>query len=133
MRTKSDNNMPMRLTPFIYIDHLSPNGLLPSERLHEASAAWHCAKLIIIALTEVPAQATMEGDVDQTIRLRNIADSVCLLYDVDIETMMSFMDFVKAEAWRCGLPWPSRIDAWLATGGKSYDEVTREEKTLNLQ
>lgn len=84
-------------------------------------------------MTKVPEQVTMEGNTDQTVNLRRIADSVAMLYNVDIETMMAFMPFVKAEALIKGMPWPSRMDAWLASGGKSYNEVTREESALNIQ
>ena len=110
-----------------------PNGVLPRERANESSAAWHFAKLALAALERIPEQATMEGDKDQTIRLRNLAESVARLYEVSLEDMMQFMDFVKAEALRCSLPWNSRFDAWLASGGKSYDEVTREPEALNKQ
>ena len=118
---------------FIYEDHIVPNGVLPREKAVESSAAWHFAKLAMQALDKVPQQATLEGQTDQTIRLRRIADSVAKLYDIKLEDMMAFMDFVKAEALRCGLFWNDRLSAWIASGGRAYDEVTREPEALNKQ
>jgi len=123
--------LPIRFTAYIYREHMNPNGLLPREREVEASAAWHFAKCAHMALERIPEQVSHEGNVDQTVSLRNLCDSICKLYGVEIETMMAFMDFVQAEAYRCGLPWNSRFQAWLDSGGKSYDSITREPEALN--
>lgn len=127
----TDSEIPIRFTAYIYREHMNPNGLLPREREVEASAAWHFAKCAHTALDRIPEQVSHEGDVDQTVSLRNLCDSICKLYGVKIETMMAFMDFVKAEAFRVGLPWNPRFDAWLASGGRAYNEVTREPEALN--
>lgn len=125
--------MPFQYTAPIFEDHLTPNGLLPRQMKERASCAWQIARLCIIALERVPEQAVLEGEVDQTVKLRNIADGVCLQYNEKIEDVMVFMDFCKAEALRIGFHWPQRFDAWLATGGKSYNELTREPEALNRQ
>lgn len=123
--------MTLKYNAPIYEDHLSPKGLLPREIKERASAAWHFARLALTALEKVPEQVVLEGDTDRTVPLRNLADSVSLMYSIPVEDIMPIMDFVKAEAIRCGLPWNDRLDAWLATGGKSYNFVTREEGALN--
>lgn len=121
----------IRFTAYIYREHMNPDGLLPREREIDASAAWHFAKCAHMALDKIPEQVSYEGSTDQTVLLRNLCNSICQQYGVKIETMMAFMDFVKAEAFRVGLPWNPRFDAWLASGGKAYNEVTREPGALN--
>lgn len=115
----------------IYEHHLTPNGLLPREMKERASAAWYFTMCAMQALERVPQQVSYEGDTDQTVNLRQIADSVATMYSESLENIMPFMDFVKAEALRCGLPWNGRLDAWLASGGKSYNFVTREPDAVN--
>lgn len=125
--------MDLNLTAFIYEDHLSPTGYLPREEKVYASAVWHFARLANIAILKVPEQATAEGDLDQTIHLKQLMTSVATLYGIDdLNRMMAFMDFAKAEAFRCGMPWSDRFSAWIESGGKAYNEVTREPEALNI-
>lgn len=123
----------MQLTAFIYVDHIQPEGLMPKEKAIEASAAWHFTKLAMQILDKIPEQVAYEGETDRTVRLRTVAESVAKLYDVTLQEMMDLMPAVRREANRCGLEWNDRYQAWLDSGGKSFDEVTREEGRLNIQ
>lgn len=117
------------LLSFVYEDHLVPIGLLPRTENFESSAAWHLAKLAHKALEKIPEQVTYEGEVDKTIRLMNIAKGVALHYALNLEDIMKFMPAVRLEALRTKKPWNPRFQAWLDSGGKSYNEVTREPPT----
>lgn len=124
--------MKIQYNAILYMNHTSPDGILPRERVVEASACWHFCKLAHVVLTRVPEQATYEGDLDQTVSLMRIAQSVRQMYDVaDMNDMMAMKDWVKAEALRCGLPWDVRLDTWFKTAGRGYDSVTREPEALN--
>lgn len=126
--------MKLNLTPFIYEDHLTPEGTLPREHKFECSAAWHFAKLAMRIVDTVPAQVTMEDQIDQTTDLLRVAKSVALLYGLNsLADMMQFIPEVEAEARRSGLPWNPRLTAWVESGGRSYNTVTREESVLNIQ
>ena len=120
-------------TYFIYENHLTPTGLLPREIKERVSAAWHFSKLAHGALEKIPEQVSYEGNTDLTVSLRNIAESVAIMYVMKIEDFLPLMDFVHAEAIRCGYIWNDRLQAWLDSGGKSYDIMTREEGALNKQ
>src|SRR5882757_8432851 len=98
--------MKLNLRAPIYEDHLSPRGFLPREEQIYASAAWHFARLAMPVLIDVPEQATPEGTPDVTIHLQGLLYATTTLYAIkDTNRMMQFMDFVKAEALRCGYPW----------------------------
>lgn len=119
--------MKLNLTAFIYEDHLTPKGLLPREEKEYASAMWHFCKLAHQVLEKVPSQVVYEGEADQTVHLRNIAESVKTLYSLhSMDRMMSFVDFCQAEAIRSGLPWDERLSAFVNSGGVSYAVLTRD-------
>ena len=126
--------MTLKYTAFIYEEHLTPKGLLPREIKERSSAAWHFARLALTALEKVPEQVTLEGDTDRTVPLLNLARSVATMYGIkEIGDFLCLMDFVQAEAVRTGLPWNDRLTAWVASGGRAYNFVTREEGALNQQ
>lgn len=118
----------------IYEEHLTPRGHLPRDKALTASAAWHFTRLAMQALERIPEQVAYEGDTDVTVRLRSIADSVMIQYNIrDIESMMNLMPAVRMEALRVGYPWNDRLQAWVDSGGRAYDTMTREEGRLNQQ
>lgn len=124
--------MKLNLNAFIYEDHLTPIGLLPREEKEYASAMWHFCKLATVQLERIPQQAVYEGDKDQTVHLRRIAESVKMLYGLkSMDRMMSFVDFCQAEAIRCKLPWDGRLSAFVNSGGTSYAVLTRDPDALN--
>lgn len=125
--------MKLNLRAPIYEDHLTPKGFLPREEQIYASAAWHFARLAIPVLIDVPEQATPEGELDVTIHLKGLLFATATLYAIkDVNRMMQFMDFVKAEAIRCRYVWRHEFDAFLRSGGSSFNEVTRNPDRLNL-
>ncbi len=123
----------MNLQFFIYDNHIEPQGLLPRLHAKEASAAWHFAKLALIALQRVPEQVTYEGNLDKTVHLMRIANAVSLLYQLPLDSFMKFIPLVQREAMAKQLGWDDRLTAWWTSAGRAYDEVTREEGRLNIQ
>ena len=92
-----------------------------------AFAAWYFTLNAHRILHEVPAQATMEGDTDVTVNLRTVAESTALAYGFDdLNEVMAFMPGCRHFAFQLGLTWDSRFQAWIDSGGRAYDEVTRE-------
>lgn len=126
--------MKIEVTPFIFIDHMMANGgVLPDSKAMESSAAWYFAKCAHQAIDSVTEQVGYEGETDETINLRPLADSVCSLYGVNIEEMMKLMPLVRREAFRCNIFWNDRFQAWLDSGGRAYNEVTREPGAFGNQ
>lgn len=110
-------------------------GTMPSssvEEMNRSCAAWYIAKLCHKALNDVPEQVTMEGDTDTTVNLRRIAEGAALAYGIeDLNLVMPYMPYVRMMAFRQGISWNQRFQAWLDSGGRAYDEVTREPEALN--
>lgn len=97
------------------------------------NGAFHFARLAQRVLYQLPREIVYEGDTDPMANLRTLADSVALLYGIkDLNELMKFVehmrDPIQAKHWY----WDPRLDAWLATAGASYNEVSREEKTTNI-
>ena len=92
-----------------------------------AFCAWYITLNAHKTLQEIPAQVSYEGDTDITVRLRTIADGSALAYGfTDLNEVMAFMPGCRHFAFQLGLTWDSRFQAWLDSGGRAYDEVTRE-------
>lgn len=115
----------------LYQHHWQPTGHMP--RIVESAALWQFLIMATQILDKIPQQATLEGNVDRTANLRQIAESVSKMYDVTEEAMFhaALIDAAKREAARCEMYWNPRLDAWFASGGKSYNIVTREPEALN--
>lgn len=123
--------MSLKYTAPIYEDHIEPNGRLPRAHAAAASAAWHFAKLAMKALEDIPEQVTLEGDVDRTISLRRLAESVAVMYGIhDLNDWLKFMPACREEAFVCGFYWNPRLQAWLDNAGGSWDTMTREPDAL---
>lgn len=127
----------MQYNAFIYEDHLEPKGLLPRSHKIEASACWHFCRLANRILINLPEQVVMEGETDKTVSLRDVLESVRIMYGLDREDgigmIITWAQQVQREALRCGLPWSPRLTAWFESGGKAYNIVTREPGALNVQ
>ncbi len=117
--------------------HLEPEGRMP--RCIESSALWQFLAMASIAIDSIPAQATLEGDKDRDVSLKHLAFSVLKMYNMPgpeeggFEILFNYerVHRAKQEAMRCGLNWESRLDAWIASGGRAYDLLTREPEALN--
>lgn len=109
---------------------LRNGGTMPCANLDEdmhSFCAWYFAICAHKALIEIPDQVSLEGDTDTTVRLRVILDSVMQVYGLDdVEKLMKFMPYARQHAFKINLNWNSRFQAWLDSGGRAYDEVTRE-------
>lgn len=104
-------------------------GIFPSSTEHEIMrswAAWYFTLTAHKVLQEIPAQVTLEGDTDVTVGLRKILDGVLLMYGKEIEETMNLMPLCRRWTFKLGLTWDDRFQAWLDSGGRAYDEVTRE-------
>lgn len=114
-------------TQAIPIKHMNPLGLLPNTT--EAAALWQFLICAFQALDRVPKQTTLEGDEDQRADLMQIAHSIrqtYLLTELDGMFNENLIRCARQEAFNSRLPWDSRIDAWFATGGKSYRILDRD-------
>ena len=104
-------------------------GIFPSftERdIMKSWCAWYSTLVCHKTLQEVPAQVTMEGDVDTTVDLRSIVDGVLVMYGFEIEEVMNLMSLCRRWAFQTGLTWNDRFQAWIDSGGRAYNTVTRE-------
>lgn len=126
------NELRVNLQPPAFPAILSRNGGVievsnPREEML-AYAAWYIVICAHKALQEVPAQVSFEGDTDQTVNLRAIADSTALAYGfTDLNEVMVFMPELRRYCtFVRGLTWDDRFQAWLDSGGRAYDTVTRE-------
>jgi len=101
-------------------------GLLPMTK--EAAALWNFLQGAMAAIAKIPAQTTLEGAPDANVSLIQIATSVAQVYGVKTEDMfnMGLVHCAKREAARCGLVWFDQLDAWIASGGKAYNDLTRD-------
>lgn len=109
------------------LHHLQPLGLLPNNT--EACALWQFLIMAFQALDLVEKQTTLEGAEDQVVDLMQLAHSSRKMFELpDLEGMfnMQLVDMAKREALRSGLSWTSRIDAFFASGGKSYRTMDRD-------
>lgn len=114
-----------------------PWEILPAgEMEYYSHCAFYFAKCANLALLEIPEQVSLEGEVDLTIHLRPLLDSCMQIYGLfdvpdDIEKVMKIIPLVRRIAFMRNLAWNNRLDAWCATGGKAYNEVTRDPEALN--
>lgn len=115
------------------LHHLQPLGLLPNNT--EACALWQFLIMAFQALDRVEKQTTLEGEEDQTVDLMQLAHSSRKMFELsDLEGMFndSLVAMAKREAGRSELAWDSRIDAFFATGGKSYRHLDRDPDKVGL-
>lgn len=105
-------------------------GIFPDysdDVIERGFAAWYITICAHRALQEIPAQVSYEGDTDVTVRLRAIAEGCALAYGLtDLNPIMLMMPICRRWALMQKLTWDDRFQAWLDSGGKAYDEVTRE-------
>jgi len=102
-------------------------GLLPDT--DEAAALWYFLLCATQALDRVPAQTTLEGQPDQVVHLRQLAESIQKMYNVKSLDMM-FNDLLiftaRKEALRCKLPWNPKLTTWFESGGKIGNIIDRD-------
>lgn len=111
----------------IPLKHLQPLGLMPNST--ESCALWYFLCCAFQALDRVEKQTTLEGNEDQVVDLMQIATTVMRIYDLkEVDGMFngSLVEVAKREAHRCRMPWDVRIDAFFASGGKSYRLLDRD-------
>lgn len=130
------NELRVDLRPPAFPSILAANGGVievsnPREEML-AYAAWYIVICAHKALQEIPAQVSFEGDTDATVNLRAIADSTALAYGLsDLNEVMAFMPTLRRYCTLVrGLTWDDRFQAWLDSGGRAYDEVTREPEKI---
>jgi len=110
-------------------------GLFPSstdEEIVNSYAAWYVARCCNMAILDLPEQVSMEGDTDVTVRLAAIRDGCLRAYGLDHESgdvlnaVMNLMPLCRRQAFMRQVKWTDRFQAWLDSGGRAYNEVTRE-------
>ena len=109
-----------------HLNHCHPIGLLP--RVQQAPALWQFLVMAHQALAKIPSQATLEGNPDIDVNLRDMAESTAKMYGVSIEEMFhpGLVTVAKLEANRTHKEWDSRINAWISSGGRAYNFLTRD-------
>lgn len=109
------------------LPHMQPIGLLPNTT--ESCALWMFLVCAFQALDRVEKQVTYEGDADQQVDIRQIAESIRKMYKLDDLFGMfnpGLIATARREAIRSGMPWNTRIDAWFESGGRSYNKMDRD-------
>jgi len=114
----------------IPLKHMRPAGHLPMTT--EAAALWQFLIMASQALDKVEKQVTYEGDADQQADLMQLAHSARKIHGIPeqggLEKMFNanLIGAAKAEAIRSRLAWNPRLDAFFASGGKSYRIMDRD-------
>jgi hypothetical protein len=132
---KPDESMTVTfMPPFICRICGNCGGIFPSSDSNMIMRSW-CAWYITLCchktLQDIPAQVTMEGDTDITVDLRGIADGIAMAYgQTDMNEVMALMPLCRQYAFQKGLGWHDRFQAWLDSGGRAYNEVTREPDAI---
>jgi hypothetical protein len=101
----------------------------------EAAALWQFLICAFQALDRVEKQTTLEGNKDQVVDLMQIAHSVRNMYglkELDGMFNMRLVQAARSEALNCRLHWNTRIDAFFASGGKSYRIQDRNPDKVGL-
>ena len=124
----------------LFWDILDVNGgPFPSdsdEQIACSFACWYVARNLHIAILEVPAQVTLEGDTDVTVNLKNVMRGAIQAYGLDpddgdtVNGVMRLMPLARRWAFQSGRNWNSRVQAWVDSGGYSYNVVTREPDAI---
>lgn len=118
----------------VYDDLFVPNGSIPrlnDKYIRQVSGAFHFAKLANRNLKEIPEAVVYEGEADPFSNLRVLGESVAKLYGVRFADMMDRMAMVKSEMAKRGWDWNGKFQAWIDSGGQSYNLVTRDPDALN--
>lgn len=120
--------------PHVFHAEANELGIIGKEPILRFSCAWYFCRLAHQAIDEMTQQIVYEEDEDATGKLRQIFDSVCSLYGApEINEVMRYMSECRKLAFRRKLLWNGRLQAWLDSAGKAYNEVTREEKATNKE
>lgn len=109
-------------------------GLLPDseDMMWYSFAAWYFCKISHETIHNVTRQVSYEGDVDLTVNLKTLLDSVILIYGTeDIDKLMALIPLCRQQAFRFTLPWNDRFQAWVDSAGRAYNEVTREPDSFS--
>lgn len=105
----SHTDIPFTRTPFVFVSHTQPNGLLPMDS--RAQACWYYCRIAHGHFHAIDDGAQYEGERDHQESLKNIVWSVAKLYRIeDPDEFLRFMPVCKAEAERHELEWDVRIE-----------------------
>lgn len=118
--------------PPIYKELAAKTGLHDQEGQLLFSCAWYICRCAMESIESQAKQVTMEDETDATSSLRNIVDSVLRIYGgPDINEVMAMMRRCRKVAFQESKLWDPRWQAWLDSGGRAYNTLTREEKAIN--
>jgi hypothetical protein len=118
--------------PPLFYEQGKDAGITEQLDLVYFSAAYYFTRCAMESIEVYSHNAVLEDETDPTVNLRQVLETVMRLYGViDIEKFMRFMSTIRTVAFKRGLPWNDRLQAWLDSGGYAYNEVTREESTWN--
>jgi hypothetical protein len=120
-----------------YVGHFYPETLahdiLPMGNMKvHSQAAWHFVRCAHLALYEIPTQVVLEGNTDATVRLKEIMDSTEIIYGIDKNEFMKLMPECRRLSFALGRTWNGRLQAFIDSAGRAYNELTREPDALNI-
>lgn len=112
-------------------DALLPGG----EMVNHSFFAWYFCKLAMIQLEQIPEQVTYTDDLDTIVNLRDTCENLQMVYGIqgsdELEKAMKLMPTCRRIAFQRGIKWDDRFQAWIDSGGKSYNKIDREPDKLN--
>lgn len=138
MTNKIDGRLFM-VGPLLWDTLRREGGLLPDssdEEVVYSFCAWYFCRCAHIAIHEITSQVSYEGDTDVTVQLRGVLRGCMKAYGLDaesgdvIERVMKRMPLCRQLAFRRNIFWSDRFQAWLDSGGRAYNEVTREPDAI---
>lgn len=105
-------------------------GIFPDstdEEMMRSYAAWYIATCCHLSILTLEGQVSLEGSTDVTASLRTITDNIYPTYGIkDVNEVMNLMPLCRRWAFKNGRTWNDKFQAWLDSGGRAYDEVTRD-------
>lgn len=126
-------DIPIQFVLPMFMEHVQPRGQMPA--IPQAHALWYFLGLAHRSLESVTEQVSFEGDTDVTVYLRQHADTISSLYQVTLEEMFNaeLVSKARSEALASGIWIDSKIIAWIESGGRAYNEITRDPDALSKE
>lgn len=102
-------------------------GVHDQESIQYFSCAWNFCRIAHESLEVYPKDVVLEGETDPVAYLRSALEAQMKLYQVtDIEKVARFFPMCRTLAFRRTIHWSSRFQAWIDTGGRAYNVLSRE-------
>lgn len=126
-------NLHVQFNPVIFWLEAQEMGLHTLDSIQHFSCAWYFCRCAHESIETFAKDIVLEGETDSVGTLRQVLSTCMKLYNItDIEKLIRFVSTeCRQLAFRRNLFWDSRFQAWIDSGGHSYNEMSREEKAIN--